>query len=181
MNISVLVGSIRKESFNKALAIHIINRFSDRINFQILSIDELPFFNEDIELSPPKIVSELRKTIKESDGILIVTPEYNYSVPGVLKNALDWFSRVDRVMLNKPTMVIGASTGRFGTVRGQNHLRQILNSSGIRAINLPGNETHISFVEDKLDEEGILIDESTVIIIDKRMNSFMNWIKKINQ
>lgn len=181
MKVAIIVGSLRKNSYNKALANHIKERYGDRLDFETLDIGELPFFNEDIELSPPEIVIELRRQIREADAVLIVSPEYNYSVPGVLKNALDWFSRVERVMLNKPSMVMGTSTGRFGTVRGQNHLRQILNSSGIGAINLPGNEVQIANVSGKIDEKGKLIDESTIKLLDRRIDSFIKWIEKINK
>lgn len=181
MKIAVLIGSIRKNSYNKALAHHLKERYSDRLDLEILPIDKLPMFNEDIELTPPEIVIELRNKIKESDAILIVTPEYNYSVPGVLKNTLDWFSRVERVMSGKPSMVMGASQGRFGTVRCQAHLRQILNSAGIGTLNLPGNEVHISNVADKIDDAGKLIDESTIKLLDRRIDSFIQWINKVKQ
>lgn len=180
MKIAVLVGSIRKASYNKVLANHMKVRYRDRLDLDILPIEKLPMFSEDIELSPPEIVIEIRNRIKESDAVLIVTPEYNYSIPGVLKNALDWFSRVEMVMKGKPAMVMGASTGRFGTVRGQNHVRQILNSSGIGAINLPGNEVYISNVADKIDETGKLIDEYTISLLDRRIDKFVDWIKKVN-
>lgn len=181
MKVAILVGSLRKFSYNKALANHIIERYNDKFDFEIIPIEKLPMFNEDIELAPPEIVIEIKNKVKKSDAVLIITPEYNYSLPGVLKNALDWFSRVDRVMLNKPSMVMGASTGKFGTVRCQTHLRQILNSSGVGAINLPGNEIHVIEVANKIDESGKLIDESTIKLLDRRMDSFTQWIKKINE
>lgn len=180
MKIVVLVGSLRNNSYNKSLAIHIQERYKDKFESEILPIGELPLFNEDIESTPPKIVKELRKKIQESDGIMIVTPEYNHSVPGVLKNSLDWFSRVETVMVNKPSIIMGASTGKFGTVRCQAHLRLILNSTGVGAINLPGNEIQISNVEDKIDSKGKLIDEPTIKLLDRRMDSFIQWINKIN-
>lgn len=180
MKIVILVGSLRNNSYNKSLAIDIQERYKDKFESEILPIGELPLFNEDIELTPPKIVIELRKKIKESDGIMIITPEYNHSVPGVLKNALDWFSRVETVMVNKPSMIMGASTGRFGTVRCQAHLRLILNSTGVGTINLPGNEIQISNVEDKIDSTGKLIDESTIKLLNRRIDSFIQWINKIN-
>lgn len=180
MKIAILVGSLRKDSYNKSLAIDIQERYKAKFQSEILHIGELPLFNEDIELTPPKIVIELREKIKEADGVMIVTPEYNHSVPGVLKNALDWFSRVETVMVNKPSMIMGASTGGFGTVRCQAHLRLILNSTGVGAINLPGNEIQISNVEEKIDSNGNLIDESTIKLLDRRMNSFIQWISKIN-
>ena len=154
-------------------------RYKDKINIEILPIDKLPMYNEDIELSAPPIVKEIRDKIKESDGILIATPEFNHSIPGVLKNALDWFSRVDRVMINKPSMIVGASQGGYGTVRAQVHLRQILNSGAIKTLNLPGNEVLIGNIQDKMDEVGYIIDESTIKHLDKVVKNFIEWAKKV--
>lgn len=136
-------------------------------------------YNEDIELDMPDVVKELRKKVKESQGVLMVTPEYNHSIPGVLKNVLDWFSRIDRVLLNKPVMIVGASTGALGTVKAQIHLRQILNSGGIGALTLPGNEVFIGNIQEKMDQSGKVIDESTIKYLDKVVDNFLKWAEKV--
>ena len=117
--------------------------------------------------------------IKSSDGLLFVTPEYNHSVPGVLKNVLDWSSRIERVMLDKPAMIVGATIGVMGTVKAQMHLRQILNSGGVGAITMPRNEVFISNIEDKL-KNGKLNDESTIKFLDKSVDNFVEWASKVN-
>lgn len=181
MNIVAIAGSIRKESYNKKLVKFMKERYKDKVNIEILDIGDIPMYSEDIELNPPEIINELRQKIKNSDGILFSTPEYNHSIPGVLKNALDWFSRVERVMLDKPGMIVGASMGAFGTVKAQIHLRQILNSGGVGVITLPGNEVFIGNIQDKMDEEGKLTDESTIEFLDKTMEEFIKWSEKINK
>lgn len=179
MKIVALVGSNRKESFNKKLTLYIKERYADKVHIEILPIDNLPMYNQDHELDPPSIVKEIKRKVKESEGILIATPEYNHSIPAVLKNAIDWFSRGDRVMINKPIMIVGGSMGVLGTSRAQAHLRQILNSGGVAALTLPGNEVFIGNIHEKLDESGKLIDESTIKFLDKVMDNFIKWAEKI--
>ncbi len=180
MKIVALVGSMSEESNNRKIVEFMKERYKDDLEIEILPIERLPMYNQDIELDPPEIVQELRKKIKESDGILFATPEYNHSIPAVLKSAIDWFSRVERVMINKPSMVVGATLGNLGTVRAQVHLRQILNSGGVATLNLPGNEVFINSVHEKLDKDGNLIDEPTIEYLDKVVKNFIDWVKKIN-
>lgn len=179
MKIKVIVGSISKKSNNMKIAKLLVDRYKEKFDIEILDIKDMPMYNEDIELNPPQIVRDIKRQAKEADGIIFVTPEYNYSIPGVLKNTLDWFSRVERPIANKPTMIIGASTGMLGTVRGQTHLREVLNSVGVAAINLPGNEVFITNVEEKLDKDGKFTDEATLKFIDGTIDNFIKWINKI--
>jgi chromate reductase, NAD(P)H dehydrogenase (quinone) len=178
MKIVALVGSNRKESLNKKLAVFMQNRYQTTAEIEILPIEKLPMYNQDDELTPPEIVTEIKKKVADSDGVLFVTPEYNHSIPAFLKNAIDWFSRVDKVMVNKPVMIVGSSPGVLGTVRAQMHLRQILNSPGISALTLPGNEVFIGAIQEKLDESGSLVHEPTIQFIDTVMDNYINWIKK---
>ncbi|MEH7246400.1 NADPH-dependent FMN reductase [Neobacillus niacini] len=178
MKIVALVGSNRKESYNKKLAVYMQSRYQGTADIEILPIEKLPMYNQDDELTPPAIVTEIKKKVADSDGVLFVTPEFNHSVPAFLKNAIDWFSRVDKVMVNKPVMIVGSTPGVLGTARAQMHLRQILNSPGIAALTLPGNEVFIGAVHEKLDESGKLIHEPTVQFIDTVMDNFINWITK---
>ena len=178
MKIVALVGSNRKESFNKKLAVYMQNRYQTTVEIEILPIEKLPMYNEDDELTPPDIVTDIKKKVADSDGVLFVTPEYNHSIPAFLKNAIDWFSRVDKVMVNKPVMIVGSSPGALGTVRAQVHFRQILNSPGISALTLPGNEVFIGSVHEKLDDSGKLVHEPTIQFIDTVMDNFINWVNK---
>ncbi|WP_085992904.1 NADPH-dependent FMN reductase [Oceanobacillus senegalensis] len=178
MKIVAMVGSNRRESYNMMLTKYMQNRYADKVEIEILPIHELPFYNQDDELNPPEIVNILREKIKESDGVLFATPEYNASIPAVLKNAIDWFSRVEAVLVNKPAMIVGASMGALGTVKAQLQLRQILNAVNVSTMTLPGNEVYVGSVHEKVDEEGNLTDEATVEFIDSVMDNFVNWVEK---
>ncbi|MBU8877393.1 NAD(P)H-dependent oxidoreductase [Bacillus sp. FJAT-29790] len=178
MKIVAIVGSNREQSFNKKLVSFMKIHFHNKVEIEILPIDELPMYNEDKELSPPDIVNTIKSKISASEGMIIATPEYNHSIPGVLKNALDWFSRVDKVMVKKPVMVVGGTPGALGTVRAQIHLRQILNSPGVSALTLPGNEVFIGAIHEKFDESGKLIHEPTVNFLNTVMDNFLDWVEK---
>ena len=167
LKIAVLIGSLRQGSYNMQLALTMKERYINKMDLEIADIRSLPFFDQDIELNPPREVHALLRKIAAADGVLIVTPEYNWSVPGVLKNAIDWLSRVDKVLIGKPVMTAGVSPGVMGTIRAQLHLREILASPGIQARLLPpaGNEIIISSAALKFDETtSRLVDESTVRI-----------------
>ena len=179
MKIAVVIGSISKNSYNMKLAEFIKRRYEGKLEMEVLSLKDIPMYNIDDELNPAPAVTEIKGKIKNSDGVLFVTPEYNHSIPGVLKNALDWFSRVDRVLANKPAMIVGASTGILGTVKAQIHLRQILNSGGVAAITMPGNEVFIGNIENVMDDNGNLTDESTIKFLDKVVDNFIKWIEKV--
>lgn len=181
MKIAAIAGSISKGSNNKKLVRYMKDRYKDKLDIEILDLGDVPMYNEDNEMNPPQIIKDMRKKILESDGILISTPEYNHSIPGVLKNTLDWLSRVENVMVGKPGMVVGASTGMFGTVKAQMHLRQILNSVGIGVITLPGNEFFLGGVQDKMDEDGNITDELTIKFLDQSVDEFIKWVKLINK
>ncbi len=179
MKIAAIVGSLRKDSYNKKIAYFMKEKFKDKLDIEILSIDNLALFNFDNEDNPPKEVTDFKEKIKNSDGILIVTPEYNHSIPGGLKNALDWCSRVERVMLNKPAFIVGASNGNVGTARCQIDLRKVLNCPGVAALTLPGNQVLIDNVQDKFDENGNFNDERTINYLDKIVDNYLEWAKKV--
>ena len=179
MKIIGIAGSNGKDSNNKKLVNFMKERYSDKMDIEVLDIGLLPMYNQDNELNPPDIVKEFKAKIKESDGILISTPEYNHSIPAVLKNALDWFSRVDQVMIGKAAMIVGASMGNLGTVKAQMHLREILNSGGIGSLTLPGNEVFIGSIQNKIDENGNLNDEGTIKFLDSTVDNFVEWVEKI--
>jgi chromate reductase, NAD(P)H dehydrogenase (quinone) len=178
MKIVAMVGSVRRESYNMKLVRFMQERYSTKVEIEILPINELPFFNEDEELNPPELVKVLREKIQESDGILFATPEYNASIPAVLKNAIDWFSRVEPVLVDKPAMIVGASMGVLGTVKAQLHLREILNARNVSTKTLPGNEVYVGSVHQKIDEYGNITDEATIQFIDVVMDQYVKWIEK---
>ncbi len=180
MRIAIIPGSIGSNSYNIKMAKYIQERYKDKFNAEILYLKEIPMFSVDDELNPPEIIFKYRKIITESDGIIFVTPEYNHSIPGVLKNALDWFSRAEMVLNNKPGMIVGVSQGVLGTAKAQWHLRQILNSGGIKVITLPANEVFIGKAQDKFDEEGNFIHQPTIKFLDVVVDRFIQWTNKIN-
>lgn len=177
MNIVALVGSIREESYNLALVKSMQERYQGKMNITIANIAELPHFNQDKEEDPGEVVQSFKKLIAESDAVIIATPEYNWSIPGVLKNALDWLSRVDKVMVKKPAMIVGASIGQVGTLRAQLHLRQMLASPGIQARVLPpaGNEVLVNHATEKF-QNGKLTDEPTLEFLDGVTERFIAWV-----
>ena len=128
LTIAVLVGSLRKDSFNRKLADALPALAPDGVRFQIQRIDDLPLYNQDDDDNPPEAATRLKQAITSADGVLFVTPEYNRSVPGVLKNAIDHASRPygDSAWARKPAGVIGVSIGAAGTAMAQQHLRNVL-------------------------------------------------------
>ncbi len=182
VKIIALVGSLRKDSFNMQLANTMKDRYQEKLTVEIADLQLLPYFDQDEELNPPQVVKEFKESIANADGVLIVTPEYNWSVPGVLKNAIDWTSRVDKVFIGKPVMVVGATPGAMGTIRAQLHLRDILSSPGIQAKLLPPgeNEVLVNFAAQKFDATtGHLVDEATLNFLDQKVNNFIEFIGKV--
>ena len=161
VNILGIAGSLRRESFNKSALRAATQLVPEGASLEIYEIDGFPGFNQDDEQNPPAKVVEFKKKIREADAILFVTPEYNYSVPGVLKNAIDWASRPygDSAWSGKPAAIMGASIGSIATARAQYHLRQMFVFLNIFAVNQP--EVMIGAAHDKFDAEGNLTDETT--------------------
>ncbi|WP_144548514.1 NADPH-dependent FMN reductase [Bacillus sp. X1(2014)] len=182
MKIVTIVGSLRKESYNMHLAKTLKDRYKDKMDIEIADIRSLPYFDQDEENNPPESVKEFKAAIANADGVLIITPEYNWSIPGVLKNALDWTSRVDKVFIGKPVMALGVTLGLLGTVRAQMHLREILAAPGIQAKILPpgGNEVLIGLANQKFDEQtGQLVDQSTLSFLDSKVDTFIDFVKSV--
>lgn len=179
MKIVALVGSLRKESFNMQLVKTIKERYSTLFDLDIADIGILPYFNEDIEVAPPREVEEFKRSIANADAVLMCTPEYNWSTPGVLKNALDWLSRMEKPIAGKPVIPMGVTQGGLGTVRAQLHLRQVLLS--IQAITLPpaGNEILIGFANKKF-ENGELKHEVTLEFLDEVMERFVGFVRELS-
>ncbi|MDI2588934.1 NAD(P)H-dependent oxidoreductase [Psychrobacillus sp. NEAU-3TGS] len=178
MKVVAIVGSIRKESFNLKLAQHVQKRYADQLELEILSLRDLPMYDQDIELEAPQAVLDFKAKVKEADAVLWVTPEYNSSIPGVLGNAIDWLSRVDKVMNGKPSIIMGASMGVLGTVKAQMHLRDILFASGLNSPLLPMNEVYVGAAHEKFDVEGNLTDEATIKFLDVVIGNFQEWMKQ---
>lgn len=176
MKIATIVGSISQHSLNMKIAKFMQKRYKEKLTLEIMPLDHVPIFNRDIELTPPEIIRRYREIIKSAEGALFFCPEYNHSIPGVLKNALDWFSRVENVYIGKPAMIVGATPGMLGTIRAQVHLREVLNSGAIAVNLLPQNEVFIANALEKIDEEGNITDEGTLKFLDKTVENFIQHI-----
>ncbi|SFE38291.1 NAD(P)H-dependent FMN reductase [Lentibacillus persicus] len=178
MKVAAIAGSIRENSYNTLLLETIKERFSEKFDLDIIKIDKLPLFNQAEELDPPEVVKSFKNQIADYDAVLISTPEYNWSVPGVLKNSLDWLSRGERPMIGKPVMVVGASISLMGTLRAQMDLRRILSAPGISAnvLEPAQNEVLITQAHEKFDKNGKLTDEATLKVVDRAVNSFYEMV-----
>jgi len=172
--IVAIIGSLRKESLNRIVFENYCEINSGLFEFEEGDIADIPSYNEDLEQEPEAVI-KLSKQIKESDGIIFFSPEYNYSVPGVLKNAIDYISKNDLEPLKgKHATIVGASPGSMGTVRMQYHLRQIGVFVDLRFLNKP--EVMISKAADKISERKIK-DDKTIEHLKKHainFNSFIN-------
>jgi chromate reductase len=178
LNIAILVGSLRKDSYNRKMANTLITLAPEELELEILSIGDLPFYNEDLETSPPAEWVEFRSKLKTFDGLLFVTPEYNRSVPGVLKNALDVGSRPygKSSWDGKPAAVISVSPGNIGGFGANHHLRQSLVFLNVPA--MPQPEAYIGGAASLFDAEGTLTNESTRTFLGGFMAAFAHWVEK---
>jgi chromate reductase, NAD(P)H dehydrogenase (quinone) len=174
--VAVIVGSLRKESFNRKIARAIIAAAPQDLSFHFLEIGNLPLFSEDLEASPPEAWLALRKQIKESDALLFCTPEYNRSVPGVLKNAIDVGSRPygQSVWNGKPGAVVSASVGAIGGFGANHHLRQTLAYLNIPC--MPTPEVYIGNASKLFDAAGNLTDDRTKELVGKFAKAFGEWV-----
>ena len=154
-------GSLRKQSYNHAALRAAVAELPAGATLEIFTLDGIPPFNQDDEQQPPPRVVELKARLRAADAVLIATPEYNYSVPGVLKNAIDWASRPygDSAWQGKPLALMGASSGRFGTARAQYHLRQSFVFLDVHTLNQP--EVMIGNAAKLFDAQGELRDGDT--------------------
>lgn len=174
-------GSLRKDSYNKALLRAATQLIPKDAKLEIFDLEGIPPFNQDLEDNMPERVKKFKAKIRAADAILIVTPEHNYSVPGVLKNAIDWASRPyeDNSFEGKPVAIMSASPGMFGGARAQYHLRQVLVSLNMHAINRP--EVIVASVDEKIDEKGNLTDEKARKKIRQLMESLVDWTKRLRK
>ena len=176
-----IAGSLRRASYNRAALRAAMQHVPQDATLDIFELDGIPGFNQDEEQNPPAKVSEFKRRIREADAILIVTPEYNYSIPGVLKNAIDWASRPygDSAWSGKPVALMGASIGTIGTARAQYHLRQVFVFLNMFPINQP--EVMISNAAERFDAEGNLTDETTKKLIRQLLQSLADWTRRLAQ
>jgi len=174
-----IAGSLRQQSYNRAALRAAQELTPEGTAIETFDIDGLPGFSQDLEANPPAKIVELKQRIRSSDAVLLVTPEYNYSVPGVLKNAIDWASRPygDNAWSGKPVAVMGASSGMLGSARAQYHLRQMFVFLNMYAVNQP--EVMIANAAKRFDEQGNLTDETSRKLIGQLLEQLVVLTKKV--
>jgi len=173
------VGSLRKDSYNKAILRAAVELAPEKMRIEVFDLEGIPPFNQDLESQPPKRVKEFKAKVKAADAILVATPEYNYSIPGVLKNAIDWASRPhsDNAFENKLVAIMSASGGMLGGARAQYHLRQTFVFLNMYPINKP--EVIVPFVDEKIDGKGRVVDEKTRKKIKELLEALVTWTEKL--
>lgn len=175
-----IAGSLRRESYNRA-ALRAAQRLCpDGVTLETFDIAPLPLFNQDDERNPPLALIELKRRIRAADAIVLATPEYNYSMPGVLKNALDCASRPygDNAWAGKPVAILSASVGQFGGIRAQYHLRQSLVFLDMYPINQP--EVAIPNAAKAFGADGDLVDETARKLIRDLLAKLARWTRRLD-
>jgi len=181
LKLSILgfAGSLRQGSYNRAILRAAQEMVPSEATLDIFDLAGIPVFNQDLESQPAEIIKAFKAAIRAADALLIATPEYNYSMPGVLKNALDSASRPygDNALEGKPVAIMGASIGMLGTARAQYHLRQSCVFLNMYPLNHP--EVMIPFAQEKIDDKGHLTDPKTREKIAELIKALIIWARQI--
>jgi chromate reductase len=178
MNVIAISGSLRRASFNTALVKAAQELAPNGMEIDIADISEVPPYNGDVQAQGfPAQITQLSDQIRQADAVLIATPEYNYSIPGVLKNVIDWLSRIDNQPFDgKAIAIMGASMGNIGTARSQYHLRQVFVFLNGIVMNRP--EVFVGGAHEKFDASGTLTDQGTRDFLSKYLVAVHEWAEK---
>jgi len=181
LKIIAVVGSLRRKSYNRALAVKAGEIIGDRAEFEILDYSGVPFFNEDLEFPPPRSVTDVREKIASADGIWIFSPEYNHTIPGTLKNLIDWMSRsvskgAPSVLAGKKVAISGASAGMSGTAIMQDQLVAVLSFLNMKIMNQP--RLTIPNAGSQTNEEGMLVLAQSLPFLEKQADAFLMFVKE---
>ena len=176
--IGIIVGSLRKESFNRSVANYLTSVAPEGYFFSFPDIGGLELYNQDLDDTPTEAWAKFRDEIKALDALLFVTPEYNRSIPGVLKNAIDVGSRPygQSVWTRKPGGIVSVSPGAIGGFGAHQHLKQVLSCLNVYIMNQP--EAYVGNIMEALDDSGKVVSEHTQTFLSKYMNSFIRWIER---
>jgi chromate reductase len=171
-------GSLRRGSYNTGLLYAAAELLPEHMRLEVFDLAPIPMFNQDLEMEVPEPVRALKAHVAAADALLIATPEYNYSISGVLKNAIDWASRPrkETPLQGKPLAIIGAG-GRFGTARAQMHLRQIAVHLDMHALNRP--ELLVPFASEKFNADGRLVDAPTREQLAAVLEALAAWTRRL--
>ena len=178
-SVAVIVGSLRKESFNRKLAQAIVAMAPETLRMGFVAIGELPLYNQDLETAtPPAPWQAFRDAVRGADALLFVTPEYNRGIPGGLKNAIDVGSRPygHSVWNGKPAAVVSVTTGALGAFGANHALRQSL--VAVNVATMPGPEAYIGQAASLFDKEGKLVNDSTRDFLGKFLHAFATWVER---
>ncbi len=175
LTFAAYVGSLRKGSYNQMLLNALVRAAPSNIHIDVLDISQVPLFNMDLERNPPEAVTRVRESIRKADGLIIVTPEHNGTIPAATKVIIEWASRPsdDSVLEKKPAALLGASTGFYGTLRSQAALRQIATVEEIYFMIDP--EVRVGRVQTKFNEQGELLDEDLKKELTEFLEAFARW------
>ena len=178
LRVAAMCGSRRKGSYNQKLLNNAIARAPEGLQIVQVDVRDFPFFDQDAESVPPQSVVEAKALIQSCDCVLLVSPEYDYGVPGYLKNAVEWLSRPfgDPTLVGRPMAVMGASTGYMGTIRGQLHWRQ--SWYFFRAPVFSEAELAVAFSADAFDDDGTLVNERYVASLDHYLSTLRDWLSR---
>lgn len=178
IKVAVLIGSLRKESFNGRLALAVGRLSPAELSFEHIRIDNLPLYNQDSDSDYPPVCRQLKQQIEAADSLLFVTPEYNRSIPGVLKNAVDIAARPygTNSFAGKPGAIIGASVGATGTALAQQHLRNVLAYLDVIVLTQP--EVFIKFTDGLIDADGNIAADSTRKFLQGFVDRYVAWVRK---
>jgi len=181
IKVLAFAGSLRTGSYNKALIRTAVELAPENISLEVFNLEGIPPFNQEFEGNPPQKVAEFKEKIRKNDALLIATPEYNYSIPGVLKNAIDWASRpkADMPLEGKPVAIMSASTGRFGGARAQYQLRQSFIFLNMHPVNRP--EVMLSDAAHNVDSNGRVTNEQTCQLIRQLLESLAEWTNRLRE
>ena len=181
LSIAILVGSLRAESFNRQLALALTLRpEAEDAAFRFVEIGDLPLYNQDYDGDPPAAAQRLKQEIRDADAVLFATPEYNRSIPGVLKNALDHASRPygDSAWVGKPAGIVGISTGRIGTALAQSHLRAVLGVLGMPTLLSP--ELYVQYSAGMFDETGAMVAPQHALL-GEWLTAFIAHVRRVRE
>jgi chromate reductase, NAD(P)H dehydrogenase (quinone) len=181
IKVLAFAGSLRKSSYNKALIRAAVEEAPQNIAIEVYDLEGIPLYNADQENNPAQKVVEFKEKIRGADALLIATPEYNYSIPGVLKNAIDCASRppVGNPLEDKPVAIMSASTGRFGGARAQYHLRQTFVFLNMHPVNRP--EVMLSDTANNVDENGKVTNPQTRQLIRQLLEALAAWTIRLKE
>ncbi|QTD43185.1 NADPH-dependent FMN reductase [Sporosarcina sp. Te-1] len=180
IKVKAIIGSTSPTSYNLKLVEYLRKKYAGQLDITPVFINDVDMFSVEKESNPSEQVKSFMEDVRDSDAILFAVPEYNFSIPGALKNAVDWLSRSNFAIKNKPAFIIGSSMGVLGSVRAQIHLREILSNPMLSPTLLPNNEVYIGSVHQKMDEAGELTDQGTIDFLDSVVQNFIAFYNKMS-